>query len=152
MSDTIYTETDQGAIDFTHEVLTDINNFLCRTDGRTADLDLGKECVSLVEDILSAALRHGLQLHPSTVARVFLRTTSPEDRRRFLQNKFKQTDATWAKFGRAVVESLKEEGAASDDIEHMAIQLGLYDPDGSNTEDRRRFLDTYDPDGSNKDE
>ena len=74
MSDTIYTETDQAALDFTHEVLTDINNFLCRTDGRTADLDLGKECVSLVEDILSAALRHGLQLHPSTVARVVMRS------------------------------------------------------------------------------
>ena len=74
MSDTIYTETDQGALDFTHEVLTDINNFLCRTDGRPADLDLEKECVHLVEDILSAALRHGLRLHPSTVARVVMRS------------------------------------------------------------------------------
>ena len=42
MSDTIYTETDQAALDFTHEVLTDINNFLCRADGRPADLDLEK--------------------------------------------------------------------------------------------------------------
>ena len=74
MSDTIYTETDQAALDFTHEVLTDINNFLCRADGRPAALDLEKECVHLVEDILSAALRHGLQLHPSTVARVVMRS------------------------------------------------------------------------------
>ena len=74
MSDTIYTETDQAALDFTHEVITEINNFLCRADGRPADLDLEKECVHLVEDILSAALRHGLQLHPSTVARVVMRS------------------------------------------------------------------------------
>ena len=82
--------TDQGGIDFTHEVLTDINNFLARNDGRPDSVRQGrhleKECVRLVEDILSAALRHGLQLHPSTVARVFLRTSAPdsEGRRRFL--------------------------------------------------------------------
>jgi len=41
----------------------------------------------------------------------------------------------YAALGRAVVESLKEEGAASDGIEELAIESGLYNPDGSNVED-----------------
>jgi|8_EtaG_2_1085327.scaffolds.fasta_scaffold04773_6 hypothetical protein len=36
------------------------------------------------------------------------------------------SEEEWASFGRAVVESLKEENGATDDIEEMAIQSGLY--------------------------
>jgi hypothetical protein len=43
-------------------------------------------------------------------------------------NRIEVSEKEWALFGRAVVESLKEENGASDGIEEMAIKLGLYDP------------------------
>ena len=36
------------------------------------------------------------------------------------------SEEEWASFGRAVVESLKEENGATDNIEEIAMQAGLY--------------------------